>query len=306
MRQRRQFTEREQPLRLATIDSVPVLVAEGMVGDIRAAAGGRFDTMADILRDWPGFNAWIGSAGLSFVELDESLLGPAVPCPGQVFGVGLNYLSHLRETGRTTVKEEILPLTFTKFPSSITGPSGDIILSSDFVDWEVELVAVMGAEADSVTVAEAPDRIAGYLVGQDISDRSVQRAGQLSMGKSFRTFAPCGPYLVTPDELGDPHDLSMKCWVNEELVQDASTSDMLYNVFELVALVSAVTPMRPGDLLFTGTAAGVGIFRQPRRFLRPGDVVRSHIAHLGSMSNTCREAPGSPEPLAERWRHTLE
>lgn len=292
-------------MKIATLGDTPVVLADDGAASIPAMSAGRFRSVAEVLQNWQDFRSWSGNAELEFDTFDPGELGPAVPDPGQVFGVGLNYASHLAEAGRAVEKDEILPLAFTKFPSSITGPTGDILLHGEHVDWEVELVAVIGATADRVSRSDAADCVAGYMVGQDLSDRAVQRVGQLSLAKSFRTYAPSGPYFVTSDELPDPHRLRMRCWINDELVQDASTEDMLYTVPELVALISAVVPLRPGDLLFTGTAAGVGVFRDPRKFLRPGDVLSSEIESLGSMRNVCREAPANDEPLAARWRVPL-
>lgn len=292
-------------MRLGTVASTPVMIQGDRAASIATASGQRYRTMSDVFLDWPGFRAWADAAVIDYIPFDEADLGPAIPDPGQIVGVGLNYVSHLKEAGRPTTKEEILPLSFTKFPASITGPTSDILLHSEYVDWEVELVAVIGTTADTVRAEDAAAHVAGYLVGQDLSDRAVQRAGQLSLGKSFRTYAPLGPYFVSADEVGDPQNLMMKCWIDDELMQEASTSDMLYSVSELVALISALFPLRPGDLLFTGTSAGVGVFRDPKRFLRPGEVLRSEIAGLGSMRNVCHEAPANTEPLAQRWRVPL-
>lgn len=292
-------------MKLGTIDRRPVIVRGDRAADITDASGGRYRSMGDVLSDWVAFQAWADSVELDFNDIDANDLGPAVPDPGQVVGVGLNYVSHLAEAGRPTTKDEILPLAFTKFPASITGPYDDVLLHGDHVDWEIELVAVIGATADRVRVEDAVGAVAGYLIGQDLSDRAVQRSGQLSLGKSFRTYAPCGGVFVTADELPDLDQLAMRCWINDELVQDFTAADMLYSVPELIALVSAIMPLRPGDLLFTGTGAGVGVFREPRRFLRPGDVLRSEIDVLGQMRNVCRAAPPNDEPLAARWRLPL-
>lgn len=292
-------------MRLGTLAGTPVILEQDQAASIPAASEQRYRSMSDVLADWSEFRTWADTAELDFRTFDVAALGPAVPNPGQVVGVGLNYVSHLREAGRPTTKDEILPLAFTKFPASITGPTGDVLLHSEYVDWEVELVAVIGETADRVRVQDAAAHVAGYLVGQDLSDRAVQRAGQLSLGKSFRTYAPLGPFFLTADEVADPHDLMMRCWIDDDLVQEASTADMLYTVPELIALISAMFPLRPGDLLFTGTAAGVGVFRQPKRFLQPGEVLRSEIETLGEMRNICRDAPPNDEPLAQRWHLPL-
>lgn len=293
-------------MKLSTLDGIPVVVRGDQdtgweAASIAEAGADVYPTMRSVLDDWDAFGRWIASAPLVFTPVSLPSLGAPVPDPSQVLGFGLNYVSHLEEAGRPTSRDETQPLAFTKFPSSLTSAYGDVELHGDSNDWEVELVAVIGAHADRVRVEDALGLVAGYMLGQDISDRAVQRAGQLSLGKSFRTYAPCGPFLVTPDELGDPQDLGMKCWVNDELVQDSTTADMLYSTAELIALASAIITLRPGDLVFTGTAAGVGVFRQPPRFLKAGDVIHSEIEGLGRMRNVCRNAAPSPEPLAEMW-----
>lgn len=292
-------------MRIGNLGGRPVVLGADGAADIVDASGGRFPTAAAILDQWSEFRAWADTHAFDYRPYHPTDLGAPVPQPRQVVGVGLNYLSHLREAGRAETAEqaraEILPLTFTKFPSSLAGPNDAVLLHGDQVDWEIELVAVLGATADNVPAADALTYVAGYLIGQDISDRAVQRSGQLSLGKSFRTYAPTGPWLVTADEIPDPQALSMRCWVGGELMQDASTADMLYSVAEQIALISAIFPLTPGDLLFTGTAAGVGVFRDPPRYLRPGDAIRSAIAPLGEMTNVCTSAPAPVDELGRRW-----
>lgn len=296
-------------MKIGTHHGIPVVLREAgeslEAASIAEASAGRYTSMSEVLQEWAAFRAWAASTDFTFAPVEVEELGPPVPEPGQILGFGLNYVSHLEEAGRPTSREEIQPLAFTKFPSSLTNAHGDVELHGTNSDWEVELVVVMGSEADRVRVEDALAHVAGYMLGQDISDRAVQRAGQLSLGKSFRTYTPCGPFFVTADELGDPQDLPMKCWINDELVQDSTTADMLYSAAELIALASAIFTLRPGDLIFTGTAAGVGVFRQPPRFLRAGDVIHSEITGLGRMRNACRDAEPSPEPLAEMWNVTL-
>ena len=158
------------------------------------------------------------------------------------------------------------------------------------VDWEVELVAVIGRRADRVAEADGWAHIAGLTVGQDISDRTLQFAagGQFSLGKSRRGFGPMGPWVVTPDEVADPDDLALGCSVDGETVQDARTSDLIFGVPRLVAELSAVLPLLPGDVIFTGTPAGVGATRQPPRFLQPGEVARVWVEGIGTIRNRCR------------------
>ncbi|MBO4208530.1 fumarylacetoacetate hydrolase family protein [Micromonospora echinofusca] len=288
-------------MRIGNLAGVPVFLGDAGAYDLATASAGRFADARSILAGWDEFLDWAAGLRPEWTPYDPALLGPPVPDPGQVFGVGLNYTSHVAETGRDH-GTRALPQGFTKFPSCVSGPCDPIELRGHTVDYEVELVAVVGRHAVDVPVARALDHVAGYMVGQDLSDRAVQRAGQLSLGKSFRTYAPTGPWLVSRDEIPDPQALALRCWINDEPVQDGTTADMVYGVAELIALLSAITPLRPGDLIFTGTPAGVGIFRDPPRFLRPGDEVRSEITGLGTLRNACVAAPAPADPLGQRWR----
>lgn len=217
--------------------------------------------------------------------LAEARLGPSVPRPRKVFGIGLNYRSHAAETGAELPPA---PLTFTKFPTCLAGPRDDVVLSGDSVDWEVELVVVIGSGGYRIPEAEAWSRVAGLSVGQDISDRKVQMTGvppQFSLGKSFPTFGPVGPAVVSLDAVDDPDDVALWCDVSGERMQEARSSDLIFGVPELVAYLSSICPLEPGDLIFTGTPAGVGVRRG--RFLRPGDVISSGAEGIGSLENHC-------------------
>jgi 2-keto-4-pentenoate hydratase/2-oxohepta-3-ene-1,7-dioic acid hydratase in catechol pathway len=176
---------------------------------------------------------------------------------------------------------------FTKFPSCITGPYGDIELPpGGHVDWEVELVAVIGRRAHRVPADQAPDYVAGYAIGQDVSERVLQMAStppQFSMGKSLPGFGPIGPWLVTLDDLADPNDLELGCEINGEPVQSSRTSRLIFSVPALVAKLSATLPLLPGDVIFTGTPSGVGLGREPQRWLADGDILTSHIEGIGEM-----------------------
>ena len=182
-----------------------------------------------------------------------------------------------------------VPATFTKFPASLSGPFDDIEIVGDTVDWEVELVVVMGTRSDRVDAADAWSHVAGLTVGQDISDRTLQFAAgaQFSLGKSRRGFGPMGPWLVTVDEVPDPDDLALGCSVDGETVQDARTSDLIFSVPQLVVELSAVLPLLPGDIIFTGTPAGIGATRQPARFLHAGELLETWIEGIGTIRNRC-------------------
>jgi 2-keto-4-pentenoate hydratase/2-oxohepta-3-ene-1,7-dioic acid hydratase in catechol pathway len=199
-----------------------------------------------------------------------------------VFGIGLNYKAHAEETGADLPAK---PATFTKFRACLTGPFADVALPDGMVDWEVELVVVIGEQAERVSEADAWNYVAGLTVGQDLSERGLQFAAgaQYSLGKSYTGFGPMGPWLVTLDELSDPNDLALGCSIDGETVQDARTSDMVFDVPRLIAELSSVLPLLPGDVIFTGTPSGVGISRQPPRFLQPGEVIESWIEGIGRM-----------------------
>lgn len=255
--------------------------------DVHRASSGRFasDPQAVFAR-WDEFRSWAETAGLrsaADVDVVERLLGPPVPMPAQVLAIGLNYRDHAAEAG---LEPPASPPTFTKFPTCLTGPFDPVRLPSEYVDWEVELVVAIGRRAYEVAEADAWTHVAGLMVGQDLSERRVQTAGpapQFSLGKSFPGFGPIGPALVTPDELVDPDDIALGCSVNGEPVQASRTSKMIFPVAELIARLSAVLPLLPGDLIFTGTPPGVGMARVPPRFLRPGDRLLSHAEGIGEL-----------------------
>jgi len=269
-----------------------VLISGSVATDIANATKGAFGpSLASIYERWDDFLTAaeeIDTSGGRSVSPEE--LGSPAPMPRQVFAIGLNYRSHAAETG---IAIPTVPAAFTKFPASLSGPFDDIELSSETVDWEVELVVVIGRRADRVPVESAWEHVAGLSVGQDISDRTLQfaAAGQFSLGKSYRGYGPIGPWLVTPDEFDDPDDLEMSCSVNGTVVQSDRTSDMVFSVPQLITELSEILPLLPGDVIFTGTPAGVGLVRQPSMFLAPGDVIESWIEGIGTIRNTCR-APG--------------
>lgn len=186
-----------------------------------------------------------------------------------------------------------VPAVFTKFPACLAGPFDDIEVVGDTTDWEVELVAVIGRRAERVASNDAWGHVAGLTIGQDVSDRTLQfaAAGQFSLGKSRRGYGPMGPWVVTPDELDNPDDLALGCSVDGEKMQDSRTSELIFAVPRLVAELSAVLALLPGDVIFTGTPSGVGIVRQPPRFLRAGQVLESWIEGIGTIRNRCLSGP---------------
>jgi 2-keto-4-pentenoate hydratase/2-oxohepta-3-ene-1,7-dioic acid hydratase in catechol pathway len=225
--------------------------------------------------------------------VDRSALGPVAPRPPQVFAVGLNYRDHAVESGMALPDE---PLVFTKYASSFIGPTGEITLSPGNVDWEVELVAVLVEGGRRITEADAWAHVAGLCVGQDVSDRVIQFAAppaQFGMGKSCPGYAPMGPALVSVDEFENPDDLELGCSVNGEQMQKSRTSQMVFSVPTLIAKLSAIVDLLPGDLIFTGTPAGVGVGQDPPRFLKHGDELRTWCEGIGELTHRFVDADGS-------------
>jgi 2,4-didehydro-3-deoxy-L-rhamnonate hydrolase len=275
-------------MRIANLGERLTIVTDGGGVDVAEASGGRFaaDPQA-VFERWGEFRDW--AAGLrtpSLAPLREADLGAPAPRPRQVFGIGMNYKDHAAEAGLPLPER---PATFTKFPTCITGPQADVPLPSGSVDWEVELVVVIGARAHGVAEDAAWNHVAGLTVGQDVSERVVQWAagGQFSLGKSYPAFGPMGPWLVTPDELRDPNDLAIECSIGDQVMQKSRTSEMVFSTARLIAELSAILPLLPGDVIFTGTPAGIGATRKPARFLRPGEVVTSTIEGIGTLRNRC-------------------
>ena len=212
-----------------------------------------------------------------------SRLGPPLKNSSKIICVGLNYAKHAAESGMDVPKE---PVIFFKATSSIVGPNDDIVIprDSEKTDWEVELAVVIGKKASYVEEQEAMDYIAGYVLHNDVSERAFQleMGGQWVKGKSADTFAPIGPALVTKDEISDPHNLDLWLNVNGEVMQSSNTSDLIFNIPELVSYISRFMTLLPGDIISTGTPSGVGLGLDPPRYLQPGDVVELGIDQLGA------------------------
>jgi 2,4-diketo-3-deoxy-L-fuconate hydrolase len=258
------------------------------VVDVAVASGGRFGPdPASAFADWDGILAWADGflpTGRTPIRFEE--LGPPVPAPPQVFAVGLNYRDRADEGGITDVPT---PPIFTKFPSCLVGPAAQIALPTATVDWEAELVVVIGRQAREVSPDKAWAYVAGVMIGQDITERTSQfrpPVPQFGLSKSHPGFGPTGPWLVTPDELADRDDLAVECRVNDEIVQQGRTSAMLVPVPQLVSRLSAVVTLLPGDLIFTGTPGGVGHHREPPRYLAAGDRLSTTITGLGRQQLT--------------------
>jgi 2-keto-4-pentenoate hydratase/2-oxohepta-3-ene-1,7-dioic acid hydratase in catechol pathway len=291
-------------VKLANLAGRAVAVLGDSAVDVEQASDGRFGPDPQgLFDDWPAFAEWastrwstsgeaadrdtdretdaLPTASVPFQVTD---LGAPVPRPRQVFAIGLNYAEHAAEAG---YPPDSLPVTFTKFPTSIVGPGTVVELPEGHVDWEVELVVVIGREAHRVSRESAWDHVAGLTIGQDLSERITQLQGsapQFSLGKSFPGFGPTGPWLVTPDEFADRDDLAISCSLSGEQMQSSRTSMMLYDVPELLVRLSAVCPLLPGDIIFSGTPSGIGNRRTPQRFIGPDDVLVSEIEGIGTLT----------------------
>ncbi|OZM75789.1 fumarylacetoacetate hydrolase family protein [Pseudonocardia sp. MH-G8] len=255
--------------------------------DVEKASGGEFgpDPQA-VYERWDEFVGWARNTDLTeALPFDVADLRAPAPAPAQVFAIGLNYRDHAAESNFAV--PDTFPPVFTKFRTALSGPQTTVVLpDGGNTDWEVELVAVIGKRAANVAAADAWGCVAGLTVGQDLSERASQLAGpapQFSLGKSFPGFAPVGPWVVTVDEFTDPDDLELGCAVNGETLQHGRTRQLLFSVPALIEGLSRVTPLLPGDLIFTGTPAGVGIGRDPKRFLQPGDELTTYVTGIGEL-----------------------
>src|SRR5690606_2304495 len=239
-------------MRYASLSGRLVLISpDGRAAlDVERASGGQFasDPQA-VYETWDDFVKWAATADLDqATPFERTLLDAPVPAPRPLFAVGLNYGSHANEVG---LEADPVPPIFTKFISSITGPYAPVEHPGGSVDWEVELVVVIAQRARRIAVEDAWSCVAGLTAGQDISERELQHVGvmpQFSLGKSYPGFAPMGPWVVTPDEVPDPDDLELACWVNGELVQQARTSEMIMSVPQLIARLSRIVTLLPGDV----------------------------------------------------------
>jgi 2-keto-4-pentenoate hydratase/2-oxohepta-3-ene-1,7-dioic acid hydratase in catechol pathway len=289
-------------MRFGTRDGRFVLVAGERVLDVHASSQGRLPSgPLAALERWDDVCAFAAVADWSAAGvLDGSRLGPPVPAPRQVFAVALNYRPHAAEAGFVAPEA---PLIFTKFPTCITGPVATVQLPDGKVDWEVEVVAVIGRGGHHLPREQAWDAVAGITCGQDLSERVRQLAGapaQFSLGKSFPGFGPTGPVAVTPDELPDRDDISFASWLDGEPLQRGRTSEMIFGVDDLVARLSAVCPLLPGDLIFTGTPAGVGNRMEPPRYLAAGQTLVSRVDGVGEI----RQSFTGPAPDAMNGRRS--
>ena len=280
-------------MKLANLDGRAALItATGRAVDVHKASDGRFGPdPAPLYDDWSAFAEWATAVSLEeddAVDVDPAALGAPSPGPRQIVAIGLNYTAHAAESGFDAPTG--LPPVFPKFVSSLTGPVTEVVLpEGGHTDWEIELVAVIGRVTSQVSEQDAWDHVAGVTAGQDLSERVTQLQGpapQFGLGKSFPGFAPTGPWLVTPDELPDRDDLELRCELDGETVQQGRTSNLIVPVARLVAELSRVITLYPGDLLFTGTPDGVGLGRDPQRYVAAGQTLVSTIEGVGELRQT--------------------
>ncbi|MQB00638.1 MAG: 2-hydroxyhepta-2,4-diene-1,7-dioate isomerase [Actinobacteria bacterium] len=255
-------------------------------GDRIALLAGTSD-VGRLLVDEGSWRERVAEADGTVIAFEDADLAPVVIDPPKIICLGLNYRSHILEMGRELPQ---YPTLFPKYSRSLIGPRDNIMLPSvsDQVDWEAELAFVIGESVRDVTVDGARRAIAGYTVLNDVSMRDWQwRTTEWLQGKTFERSTPVGPYLVTPDEVGDADDLLLKCLVDGEVMQEGRTSDLLFKPAEVVSYISQFITLEPGDLISTGTPGGVGAARDPQLFLKPGQVVTTSIEGLGDLVNTC-------------------
>ncbi|GAA1265092.1 hypothetical protein GCM10009677_16270 [Sphaerisporangium rubeum] len=273
--------------RTAQQERYGVVREDGTVADPRLADPSLPADLCDLLADRDALRraadaaAGADSAG-KLADLD---LLPAVPHPGKIICIGVNYAEHAAETD---TEAPPYPTVFAKFTNALSAHGSPIVVPAESgeIDYEAELAVVIGATARHVSEDDALDHVAGYAPFNDVTARDWQvRTTQWDLGKSFDTFGPIGPYITTADEIGDPQDLTLRLTIDGEVLQEASTSDMIFPVRTLVSYLSSVITLNPGDVIATGTPSGVGMARDPKRWLRPGDVVRVEISGLGALEN---------------------
>ncbi|MEZ5101403.1 MAG: fumarylacetoacetate hydrolase family protein [Thermoleophilia bacterium] len=278
-------------MKIANVSGRAAIAVDGGFVDVESASGGTLpsDPMA-LLERLDEARAWQVPADAP--RIASPTLGPPVPRPSKILAIGLNYRLHAEESGMALPER---PVVFTKLPSALTGPYDPIEMPSDrtSVDWEVELVLVVGRRGRYIPAADAWSYMAGVTCGQDVSDREEQMRDlkQFTMAKSFDTYGPIGPVMTTVDELANPDDLAISCSIDGRLMQSSRTSDFIFDVGQVVEHVSRVCTLEVGDLIFTGTPAGVGMGQKPPWFLQPGMVVETEVEGVGSMRNEVVAGP---------------
>ena len=268
------------------------LVSGDRLIELGRAAAGLPQDMVGIIAAWPRIEHQLRSlqAHAPHFSLSDVRLKAPVPRPQKILAIGLNYADHIAESGQQKPERQIW---FSKLPNAVNGPFDPIQLpkASSSVDYEAEFVAIIGKRCRHVGRDEAPGAVFGYAAGNDVSVRDWQfHTPQWILGKSFDTHAPFGPWIVTADEIGDPHALGIRCYVNGQMRQNSNTRNLVFNVFDQIALLSQAMTLEPGDVIFTGTPGGVGFAAKPPAFLKAGDIVRVEIDRIGAI-----EARMTPE-----------
>lgn len=270
-------------MKLAMFDS-GAGAQSGIVQDGKITPTGLSECVVKIIENWDDLQGSLEAVDLSKgQDISTVRLLPPIARPGKIFAIGLNYADHIEESQMETPANQVW---FTKAVTSINGPFDpiEIAKTGPFTDYEVELVAVIGKRAKHVSAADAHKYVFGYCVGNDVTERFWQhRTPQWSLGKSFDTHAPIGPWITTSDEVSDPHDLDLSCSVNGEQRQNSNTKHLVFNIWDQIEHLSAAMTLEPGDLIFTGTPGGIGAAMDPRLFLKPGDKVRCEISGLGAI-----------------------
>jgi 2-keto-4-pentenoate hydratase/2-oxohepta-3-ene-1,7-dioic acid hydratase in catechol pathway len=259
-----------------------VLVGEDQVGDLGALG---FASLASVIEGGSAALDRVGGARLALTPLSEVKLLAPIPRPNKLICVGLNYRDHAAETGAALPE---VPTIFNKFSTAVIGAGAPIVLPkvSTSPDYEAEFAFVVGKGGRHIAEADWRDHVFGYTIVNDVSARDYQRATtQWLMGKTFDTFAPMGPWIVSQEEISDPHNLSVRMVINGETLQNGNTSQLIFNIPQLIAFLSSVFTLEPGDVVSTGTPAGVGAARKPPRWLSPGDDVAVQIQNIGELRN---------------------
>ena len=272
------------------------LLRDDHVIDLAAASDGRLppDMLTFLRRGEPALQLarQVAENGTASTPVSDVTLLAPIPNPSKIVAIGLNYMDHCREQN---VKPPERPIIFAKFSTAVVGPGATIRWDpalTQQVDYEVELGVVMGRTARRVPAAEALDYVAGYTICNDVTARDLQHGDrQWVRGKSLDTFCPLGPWLVTREEVPDPQDLSLRCTLNGQVMQDSTTAEMIFGVAYLIEFISRAFTLLPGDVIATGTPHGVGVFRSPQVFMKDGDVVTVEVEGLGQLTNDCREEP---------------
>jgi 2-keto-4-pentenoate hydratase/2-oxohepta-3-ene-1,7-dioic acid hydratase in catechol pathway len=266
------------------------VVVDGGIVDLSRADAGLPRDMIGLISGWAQMRGAVERAASRKADFEVKAvrLEAPVPRPSKAMAIGLNYADHIAESNQKTPEEQVW---FCKQVNSIHAPFADVQMpkASQLVDYEAELVVVIGRRCKHVTKEKAHEVVFGYCVGNDVTARDWQfKTPQWVLGKSFDTHGPIGPWIVTGDELGDPHTLGIRAFVNGEKRQDSNTKNLVFNVYDQIAHLSKVMTLEPGDVIFTGTPGGVGAAMKPPRFLNAGDVMRIEIDRIGAIEATLR------------------